>query len=139
MKRKAPDTEMDLALLVDRTLADVPLAAEEVREAARETGVNIKRLASRLRARVEAAHADAQRAQFVAAEQKLAAARADLERRLGPPKRLTSEQARSRLREMRGRIGAPMEAHFHKLDQLSEDDLNRLVEEYELLFDKEQG
>lgn len=137
MKRKAPDTVIELALSIDRTLADVPLTAEEVREAAREAGIDVKRLAMRVQGRVQEAYESAQRAHFVAAELKRATALEDVERRLGRKRHLTADQARLRLREMRERGGATMEAHFHKLDQMSEDDLNRLVEEYELLFDRQ--
>lgn len=46
----------DLTLRLDRLFADVPLDPDEVEEAAREAGVDLGRLARKLRARVEEVH-----------------------------------------------------------------------------------
>lgn len=46
----------DLTLRLERLFADVPLDPDEVEEAARESGVDLGRLARRLRARVEEVH-----------------------------------------------------------------------------------
>jgi len=141
MKRAAPKTEIELALMVERALADVPLTPAEIREVGRETGINAKRLALRLQTRVEEIHKSAQqRAAIIDADRNRPTAVAQVQEQLGRPrKRLPAKEARSHLRQMRSVGGAPLEAHFHKLDQMSEDDLNQLIEEVELLMSRKSG
>ncbi|MFO0607732.1 MAG: hypothetical protein U0324_31505 [Polyangiales bacterium] len=139
MKHKAPDTEVELAQLIDLTLMEVPLRPAEVREVEKETGIDMGRFADRLRARITLEKERAVRAKFEEAESSRRAAVRNMEQQLAQPRRLSADQARARLHELRARGGAAVEAHFHKLDRLSEADLNRLVEEFEALFNEKRG
>ncbi len=138
MKRAAPKNEIELALVVERALADVPLTQEEVREVVRETGISAKRLATRLQSRVEEVHKSAQqRVAMIEAERNRPTAVAQIQEQLGRSRRrLPAKEARMQLRQMRSAGGAPLEAHFHKLEQMSEEDLNQLIEEVELLMNR---
>jgi hypothetical protein len=134
MNRKTVRTDADLADVVEQALDDVPLDKDEMESAARETGVDARRLATRMQERIRAAQQQAKVAAFAAAEQERIAATVAIRRRLGQGRERTLEEARARLRELRLRPGALVEAHFHKLDSLSANDLNRIIDEIEALL-----
>lgn len=138
MNHLSPQNDGDLLDLIEASLFEVPLAADEIIGVEAVTGVNLNRLVVRVKASLERARDLARRAAFAETELRLAEEKRELAEALAARPRLTGAQARARILALKERFGSAAAIEGYKLETLSDDDLNDIVAELELLLVKSQ-
>lgn len=138
MNRQAPQTDEDLLDLIEASLFNVPLAQDEILGIQTETGINLERLVVRVKLSLDQARDRVRRAAFADTERRLAGERTEAAQALARSPRLTVAEARARILVLKERLGSTAAIEGYKLEKLSEDDLNAIVAELELLLEKSQ-
>lgn len=140
MTRQSPATDEDLLDLIEASLFEVPLAPDEILAAGEASGINLNRLAARVKVSIEQARDRARRAAFADTERRLAEQRHDVAAKLTGRPWLSKPEAQARILALRSQLGSSASLEGYKLERLPEDehDLNAIVAELELLLEKSQ-
>ena len=140
MTRQSPATDEDLLDLIEASLFEVTLAADEILAAEAAAGINLNRLVARVKVSVEQARDRARRAAFAETERRLAEQRQDVATKLTGRPWLSKAEARARILALKTQLGSSASIEGYKLEKLPEDehDLNAIVAELEVLLEKSQ-
>ena len=124
MSRKAPESDLELALLIERSLEEVTLEEDEIIA----TGAEVNKLLGRVLGQLAQSKEEARREKFkvAAVESRKASQRieAELQRRRQP-----ANQSKA----FCGAGARPVQVQFHKLSSLPKEEAKQILEEAEAL------
>jgi len=112
---------------IDAALDDDPIEPDEARAAVRDLGIDVAKMAARVRARVSAADERDRRARFDDARRAYATEVERLAAREREPERPRGEQI-AVLQALLARAGSrEVSMHFHKYDEATDDELAEMI------------
>ena len=136
-ERIPPATDLDLLDVLDRVDDSVPIEKDEVGQVLAEAGIDARAELVRALALLERAEARERADRFARAD----AGRRDALRKLsGTVTSRSRSENLARLRQLQATVpaGSQMQANFKNFESASDDDLDRIVAEFEhLLADKD--